>query len=184
VQENPQLQTVLDIGTGSGCIPITLKKEVPKLSISALDVSVAALNVAVGNARKNDVEIGFLQMDILEEKNWEVLKKFDIIISNPPYIPVRERALMPQQVLDNEPHLALFTTDEDPLIFYKQIGYFAHYHLHDDGYLFFECNEFNAKEVEEFIFAIGFIPVEIKKDMQGKDRMIRAQVAPSRNINA
>lgn len=181
VQENPQLQTVLDIGTGSGCIPITLKKELPQLSVSALDVSDEALETAIGNAKKNEVEVGFLCTDILEEKNWEVLQKFDIIISNPPYIPVREKALMPQQVLDNEPHLALFTTDEDPLIFYRKIAKFAHSHLRKNGYLFFECNEFNAEEVEEWIFGIGFIPVEIKKDMQGKDRMIRAQVSPSRH---
>lgn len=182
-KENSKLQTVLDIGTGSGCIPITLKKEMPQLAVSALDVSNEALETALGNAKKNEVEIGFLCTDILEEKNWEVLQKFDIIISNPPYIPLREKSLMPQQVLENEPHLALFTTDEDPLIFYKQIVYFAHYHLHDDGYLFFECNEFNVEEVEEFIFGIGFIPVDIKKDMQGKDRMIRAQVAPDRKLS-
>jgi len=176
IQENPHLQTVLDIGTGSGCIPITLKKELPELSVSALDVSNDALETAIGNAKRNEVEVGFLQADILEEKAWEVLQKFDIIISNPPYIPVREKALMPQQVLENEPHLALFTTDEDPLIFYRKIAEFADSHLHKNGYLFYECNEFNAKEVQKRLIEMGFNSIEIKKDMQGKDRMIRAQL--------
>jgi release factor glutamine methyltransferase len=179
-KENPSLQTVLDIGTGSGCIPITLKKEMPQLSVSALDVSDEALETALGNAKKNKVEVGFLEADILEEKSWKVLQRFNIIISNPPYIPLREKALMPQQVLENEPHLALFTTDEDPLIFYRKIAEFAHNHLHEEGYLFFECNEFNVEEVKEVVLKIGFIQVEIKKDMQGKDRMIRAQVTPDR----
>ena len=179
-KDNTKLQTVLDIGTGSGCIPITLKKEMPQLSISALDVSDDALETALGNAKKNEVEIGFLCTDILEEKSWEVLQNFDIIISNPPYIPLREKALMPQQVLENEPHLALFTTDEDPLIFYRKIAEFAYYHLHDEGYLFFECNEFNVEEVQKELLKIGFISIEIKQDMQGKDRMIRAQMAPDR----
>lgn len=176
IQENSNLQTVLDIGTGSGCIPVTLKKEMPHLSISGLDVSDEALETALENARKNEVEVGFLQADILEEKSWEVLHKFDIIISNPPYIPVREKALMPQQVLENEPHLALFTTDEDPLIFYRKIGEFAHAHLHENGYLFYECNEFNTEEVKESLSKIGFSAIEIKQDMQGKDRMIKAQI--------
>jgi len=182
IQENPKLQTVLDIGTGSGCIPITLKKEMPQLSISALDVSKEALKTALENAEKNATHIDFLQVDILEERNWNTLKKFDVIISNPPYIPLKEKKLMPAQVLENEPHLALFTTDEDPLIFYKQIGLFAHKYLNSNGYLFFECNEFNAEKVWWELFGIGFIPVDIKKDMQGKDRMIRAQVAPDRKI--
>ncbi len=181
-KDNPQLQTVLDIGTGSGCIPITLKKEMPQLSVSALDVSDEALETALANAKKNEVEVGFLCTDILDEKNWEVLQKFDIIISNPPYIPVREKALMPQQVLENEPHLALFTTDEDPLIFYRKIAKFANIHLHENGFLFFECNEFNVEEVQQFVVKIGFTSVEIKKDMQGKDRMIRAQVTPDRKL--
>jgi len=177
VQENSNLQTVLDIGTGSGCIPITLKKELPQLSISALDVSNTALETAIGNAQKNKVEVGFLQVDILEEKSWEVLQKFDIIISNPPYIPLKEKTLMPQQVLENEPHLALFTADEDPLIFYRKIAEFAQMHLFDGAYLFFECNEFNAKKVEKSLIESGFVSVEIKQDMQGKDRMIRAQIS-------
>lgn len=175
-KENPLLTTVLDIGTGSGCIPITIKKESPRLSVSALDVSKMALETATKNGKKNETEIDFLQVDILDEKNWDVLPTFDIIISNPPYIPLREKALMPQQVLQNEPHLALFTTDEDPLIFYEKIAEFAKLHLTRNGYLFFECNEFNTEEVSSMLKKKEFASVEIKKDMQGKARMIRAKV--------
>lgn len=169
-----QLKTILDIGTGSGCIPITLKRELTHLSISALDVSKLALHNAEDNARKNAVEVNFLLGDILQEKNWEMLSQFDIIISNPPYIPLHEKTLMPQQVLKYEPHLALFTEDEDALVFYRKIAQFAQSHLNKNGYLFFECNEFNASEVQEMLSNFGFREVRIKQDMQGKDRMIRA----------
>lgn len=171
---HPHLRSVLDIGTGSGCIPITLKKRLPRLDISALDVSEKALQTARENAEKNAVAVDFILQDILNEKGWGSLPTCDIIVSNPPYIPTREKTLMPSHVLEHEPHLALFTTDENPLIFYKKITAFARQKLSKSGFLFFECNEYNAEEVAAHVRANGFDYVKIKEDMQGKKRMIAA----------
>lgn len=170
------LKSVLDIGTGTGCIPITLGKLIPSLSISAVDVSDKALAVARGNADRLNVPIQLFNLDILKEQEWTRLSFFDIIVSNPPYIPRKERDLMDRHVVDFEPHLALFVDKDDPLLFYKKITLFALKHLGKNGYLFFETNAFNAKEVAAFIEKNGFSNVRIEKDMSGNDRMIRAQL--------
>ena len=166
--------SILDIGTGSGCISITLKKKMPLATVSALDVSPTALAIAKENANLNEVTISFLLADILDEEKWLNLPSYDIIVSNPPYIPHHEKHLMPNQVLDYEPDLALFVENEQALIFYEKIGQFARTHLNDGGLLFYECNEFNAKEVAVLLEKIGFSKVTLAKDMEGKERMIQA----------
>lgn len=168
--------TLLDIGTGSGCIPITLKKLFPKMNVHALDVSEGALAIAKGNAENLETEIVFYHKNILEKGDWEGLPNFDVIVSNPPYIPHREAHLMPENVKQFEPHLALFIDDDNPLVFYEVIAEFAKQKLNKDGYLFFETNEFNAKEVLSMLRNKTFTNVVLEQDMEGKDRMIRAQV--------
>ena len=167
--------TILDIGTGSGCIPITLKKKIPKAIVSGLDVSEKALTIARANGTLNEVMLFFIQLDILQKSDWEDLPDYDIIISNPPYIPHKEANLMPTWVKDYEPALALFVEHPDPLLFYRTITDFAAIHLTPNGYLFFETNEFNAKEVAQLLEVKGFQEVLIQKDMSGKERMIRAR---------
>jgi len=166
--------TILDIGTGSGCIPITLKKKIPKAIVSGLDVSEKALTIARANGTLNEVMLFFIQLDILQKSDWEDLPDYDIIISNPPYIPHKEANLMPTWVKDYEPALALFVEHPDPLLFYRTIADFAAIHLTSNGYLFFETNEFNAQEVAQLLEVKGFQEVLIQKDMSGKERMIRA----------
>ena len=165
---------LLDIGTGSGCIPISLKKTLQQINVHALDVSEGAINIAKENATSNKAEITFYQKDILDQKEWESLPSFDIIVSNPPYIPHRESDLMPENVKRFEPHLALFVENDDPLIFYRTIAKFANKNLKKDGFLFFEINEFNAPEVLSMLQNNGFAEVILKQDLGGKDRMIRA----------
>lgn len=168
--------TLLDIGTGSGCIPITLKKLFPKMEIHALEVSEDALGLAKKNAENLETDIIFYHKDILKETGWESLPNFDIIVSNPPYIPHQEADLMPENVKQFEPHLALFVENENPLVFYEMIAEFAKQKLNEDGFLFFETNEFNAKEVIPMLRSKTFRSVVLEQDMMGKDRMIRAQL--------
>jgi len=169
-----KLQRILDIGTGSGCIPITLKKKLPAAEVYGLDVSADALELAQENAVLNQVTVHWREADILQEKSWLGLGTFDCIISNPPYIPFQEEALMPTQVTRYEPHLALFVADEDPLLFYRKIVELGQTHLHTGGFLFFECNEYNAFEVKA-LFRETIWTVELRQDLSGKDRMIRAK---------
>ncbi len=168
---SPVYINILDIGTGSGCIPIALKHKFPEANIHAVDVSSDALALAKENAGER--EIHFHELDMLEEKEWQQLDKFDYIISNPPYIPTEESDLMPAWVRLFEPLLALFVEDKDPLLFYKRIADFALVHLYPEGQLFFECNEFNAQEVADMLSQKGFENVEIRKDLNGKNRMLK-----------
>jgi release factor glutamine methyltransferase len=168
---------ILDIGTGSGCIPIVLKAKLPGAEVWGLDISAGALEVAAENARLHATPITWLEADILAQEHWPSHfapgTRFDCIISNPPYIPWRERALMPAQVQDFEPHLALFVADEDPLLFYRVIAQFAQRYLRPGGQLFFECNEYNAQEVADLLRVWGGMQVELRRDLSGKERMIR-----------
>ena len=166
---------ILDIGTGSGCIPITLKKKIPRAIVSGLDISEKALAIARANGTWNEVMLFFIQLDILQKSDWDDLPDYDIIISNPPYIPHNEADLMPTWVKDYEPALALFVEHPDPLLFYRVIADFAAIHLTSNGYLFFETNEFNAQEVAQLLKDKYFQEVVIQKDMSGKERMIRAR---------
>ncbi|HMQ62341.1 MAG TPA: peptide chain release factor N(5)-glutamine methyltransferase [Flavilitoribacter sp.] len=165
----------LDIGTGSGCIPITIKKHCPNMTASGWDISPAALEIARKNADLNGVEIRWQQIDILNRNAWENAGKWDIIASNPPYIPLRESHLVPDHVARYEPHLALFVDDTDPLIFYRTILDFAIEHLSPGGRLYFELNEFNAGEVAELARAKGFAEVTILRDLRGKERVLRVR---------
>lgn len=165
---------ILDIGTGSGCIPVTLKKHLPQAQASTLDVSAEAIAVARQNAVQNGVEVDFIEADILSFKS-EL--KFDVIVSNPPYIRLLEQTEMHDNVLANEPHLALFVSDEDPLIFYKAIAGFAQTNLNPGGKLYFEINEYLGKETVNMLDAKGFKNIELRKDMQGKDRMVRCDLS-------
>ncbi|WP_343521803.1 peptide chain release factor N(5)-glutamine methyltransferase [Pedobacter sp.] len=167
----PKKLRVLDIGTGSGCIPITLKRHLPNAKVSALDISTEAIAIAQENARQIGVEIDFITADILAFKSED---KFDIIVSNPPYIRDLEKSEMHNNVLMHEPHLALFVSDKNPLIFYKAIADFAKTNLNPGGELFFEINEYLGEETVEMMADKGFTNIQLRKDMQGKDRMIKA----------
>jgi release factor glutamine methyltransferase len=170
---NPEPQNILDIGTGSGCIPITLKKEFPLWQISAMDVSHDTLQVAKQNATLNNVEIDFTCMDFLNEERWSDLSEYHIIISNPPYIKKSEKDSMSANVVDHEPHIALFVPDDDALIFYRKIAAFGLSHLKKHGKLFFEINQLLGKEVCELLQQMGYTTI-LRKDLYGNDRMIMA----------
>ncbi len=165
---------ILDIGTGSGCIPIALKKKLPHSDISAIDVFDAALEIAKRNSLQQDLEINFLQLDFLDNGQWKRLNKYDIIVSNPPYVKQTEEDKMQRNVLQYEPHLALFVPDEDPLIFYRKIALFAQEHLNGNGSIYLEINEALSKEVKSLFAHYGYRDIEIRKDMQGKERMVKA----------
>lgn len=160
----------LDIGTGSGCIPIALAKHADA-KVLAIDVSEDALLIAEENAKNNEVEIDFIHQDILQTNS---LQKVDLIVSNPPYVLESEKEKMQENVLDYEPELALFVEDKNPLIFYKKIASLAFNFLNENGKLFFEINAKFGKETIEMLADIGFVNIELKKDMNDKDRMIKA----------
>jgi len=167
--KNP-LSGLLDIGTGSGCISIAVKKNCPEVTVTALDISAEALGVAAENAAYHHTQVNFIQSDII---GYEGLEKYDVIVSNPPYITLKERDEMHRNVLEHEPAIALFVTDENPLLFYKSIADFAARSLNPGGHLFFEINEYLGNETVEMLKSKGFVHIELRKDMQGKDRMIR-----------
>ncbi len=168
------LFTILDIGTGSGCIAIALKKKIKNAEVFALDVSEAALKVAALNAQQNNAEIIFFKADILKDQTNINMDLFDVIVSNPPYITKGESAEMHANVLAYEPHLALFVPDENPLLFYNAISNFSRAHLKENGNLYFEVHENFANEIVHLLQQNGFQPVEIKKDLQQKNRMVKA----------
>ena len=159
---------ILDVGTGSGCIAVALKKYLPGSEVYAVDISEKALMVASQNARDNNVEIQFSQMNILDETQWSKLPAFDVVVSNPPYIPVTEKSLMADNVVNFEPHTALFVPDTDPLIFYKTIVNFAESRSHPCK-LFFEIHE-SMGDVLKGRFN-GY-DIEIRRDLPGKERMM------------
>jgi release factor glutamine methyltransferase len=165
-----KFNSVLDIGTGSGCISIALAKH-SKATISAIDISEMALKVAKENAAINEVKIDFIQQDILETHS---LLKVDVIVSNPPYVLESEKKNMKFNVLQYEPGLALFTADKEPLLFYKKIGNLAAKTLNCGGKLYFEINEQYGAEILEMLSQIGFVDIALKKDINDKDRMVKA----------
>lgn len=165
--------TILDIGTGSGCIAISLKKVFPEASVTAIDISDAALAIAMENAAAMGADINFLKIDFLKESERSRLGEFDRIISNPPYIPFFERTSLDEHVRDHEPEIALFVPDNNPLIFYEAIAGFAGSHLRDKGIVFLEIHEPYADDICTLFMQKGFSP-ECLTDMFGKKRMIRA----------
>lgn len=165
---------IVDIGTGTGCIPISLKKNLPESNVFAIDISKEALKIAQENAKMNEVEVHFMQKNILETSDLQ--HQFDIIISNPPYVRQLEKEEMNTNVLAFEPHLALFVSDEDPLIFYRKIAELAIKHLKPGGMLFFEINQYLGKETVELLLNLGFKSIELRKDMYGNDRMVKVSI--------
>lgn len=165
--------TLLDIGTGSGCIAISLAKNLPLAKVSALDISLKALKTASENATLNHVTISILEQDILAIK--ELNSTFDVIVSNPPYVTISEKEKMQSNVLLYEPHNALFVKDSNPLLFYNSIAEIALKNLKKKGSLYFEINEAYGSEVVEMLEKMRFENVELKKDFFGKNRMIKAQ---------
>ncbi|MBO9657749.1 MAG: peptide chain release factor N(5)-glutamine methyltransferase [Chitinophagaceae bacterium] len=166
---------ILDIGTGSGCIAIALKRRLGKATVWGCDLSKGALELAKENARNLGADVNFVELDFLSAEARSSLPTFDIIISNPPYIPERDRAEMHANVLEFEPHLALFVPDNDGLIFYRAIAEFGKTHLRKDGTAYTEIYEGAGESTLQLFQQAGY-QSELKKDMQGKDRMIRATV--------
>ena len=169
--KNEQNIKILDIGSGSGCIAISLAKNLPKAQVSAIDISAEALSVAKNNAALNKVNVNFLNADIL--KIQKLNADFDIIVSNPPYVRELEKDQMQQNVLANEPHIALFVKNENPLLFYDKIAELAKNHLTENGVLYFEINQYLGNETVELLKTKGFKNIEVKKDIYGVDRMVK-----------
>jgi len=164
---------ILDIGAGSGCIPVTLKKGIPEAAVSAVDISKEALEIATFNSEQHEVFIHLIHADILEWENQEWPSKYDIIVSNPPYVRHLEKEQMKRNVLEHEPHLALFVDDDNALIFYRKIIEFSKKHLNLGGQLYFEINEAFGSQMIRLLETNGFKEIEMRKDLSGKDRMIR-----------
>jgi release factor glutamine methyltransferase len=173
--ENNTLK-ILDIGTGSGCIAVSLAKNLPNAEVFALDVSKEALKVAKQNAKLNSAEITFIEADILNASTWNLEFKdleFDIIVSNPPYVRQLEKAEIRPNVLDNEPHLALFVENNTPLEFYKAITDFAVDSLKQNGDLFYEINQYLGEETRVLLIDANFENIELLKDINENDRILK-----------
>jgi release factor glutamine methyltransferase len=174
---------VLDIGTGSGCIAISLAKYLPTSEVYAIDVSEKALAVAKKNSELNDVKVNYINVDVLKiddlkelvTHNLQLATQFDIIVSNPPYVRNLEKDEIKPNVLEYEPHLALFVDDIDPLLFYRKIVELAIKNLNPNGKLYFEINQYLGKETIKLLEDFGFRNVELKKDIYGNDRMISCE---------
>ncbi|MBO5345887.1 MAG: peptide chain release factor N(5)-glutamine methyltransferase [Paludibacteraceae bacterium] len=174
---NSQLSTLnlLDIGTGTGCIALSLAKVLPEAKVSALDISKEALSLARENANILEVKnVDFIEGDILNKSFNSQLSTFNLIVSNPPYVRECEKAEMEANVLDYDPHTALFVSDEDPLIFYRAIGEFALTHLKNGGALYFEINQYLGRETCDMLVAMGYRNVEMREDVNGNARMVKA----------
>ena len=167
-----QNMKILDIGTGCGCIPVALKKHHPKAQVSAMDVSAEALVVAKENGVLNQTDVGFFQDDILNPKADE--RKWNIIVSNPPYIPLDEKMEIDKQVKNYEPHVALFSPTEEPLLFYHSIAKYTLQHLEPDGKIYLETHKNLSREVAKLLGEYGFKDVKIRTDISGNERMVRA----------
>lgn len=162
--------SVLEIGTGSGCIAVSIAKN-SNAKITAIDNSIGALEIAKSNAVLNSVEINFQLRDVF---NFSDIKKYDLIVSNPPYVLESEKKLMDKNVLDYEPHNALFVSDNDPLAYYKEIAKIATNNLNKNGLLFFEINEKYSNQIIELLSNLNFVDIELKKDINGRDRIIKS----------
>ena len=168
--------SILDIGTGSGCIAVTLAAALPQAEVTAWDISAEALQVARENARRSGVTVTFQQVDMLNTQHHVPLStQWELIVSNPPYICYKERAMMESNVLDHEPHTALFVPDDDPLLFYRAIAEYGQKALKVGGWLYFEINPLYADELTDMFCAMSYHDIENKEDQYGKQRMIRAR---------
>ncbi|MDR2684445.1 MAG: peptide chain release factor N(5)-glutamine methyltransferase [Prevotellaceae bacterium] len=174
LQSSPNASSILDIGTGSGCIAVTLAHKLKKCRVSAFDISLDALNLAHENADLNFVFVHFYHCNILKMNNFD--EKFDVIVSNPPYVLNSQKTEMNPNVLDYEPALALFVPDNNALLFYEHIINFAKKQLSPNGILFFEINHFFGNQIVKLLTINKFKNIELKKDISGKNRMIRAEI--------
>jgi release factor glutamine methyltransferase len=165
---------ILDIGTGSGCIAVSLAKNIPNAQVYAIDVSERALATAKKNAALNKVDVTFITQNILETA--DLKQQFDIIVSNPPYVRNLEKQEIKKNVLDNEPHLALFVEDDDALLFYKKIAVLAQKNLVESGLLFFEINQYLGEDMIALLEKMNFKNIDLRKDIYGNDRMIRGEI--------
>lgn len=170
-EKNPH---ILDVGTGSGCIPISIKKQRQSAELVAIDKSPEALLVAQQNAANLGATIDWHQLDFTDKDSWTVLGDFDFVLSNPPYIPQAERHLVGENVLGQEPDMALFVPDDDPHLFYRLLAEFGGQHLRAKGHLLVETNQYNAQEVASLFREFGYNGVEVLSDLMGNDRMVRA----------
>ena len=170
--ESAQL-SILDIGTGSGCIPISLAKKLPNSTLTSIDISKEALAIAKENAKLNSVDINFIELDILNTQ--KLPSSYDIIVSNPPYVRELEKKEILPNVLQNEPHLALFVENDNPLIFYNKIANLAKKHLKEKGNLFFEINQYLGKDTVDMLTRKGF-KTELRKDLFGNNRMTKSGI--------
>ena len=175
-RHHSQASRILDIGTGSGCIAVTLAKHLPDAAVVAADISAEAIATARQNAESNKTPVTFIQTDILKRQAFdEIPGIFDVIVSNPPYVKQGEKVNMEANVLDYEPHLALFVNDNDPLLFYRTIARFGKEKLRKGGSLYFEINAQYGNEVADLLREEGYSSIQILKDIPGKDRMIQAE---------
>ena len=167
---------ILDMGTGSGCIAVSLAKNIIGSQVSAVDISKKALEIAQYNTHLNNTAVKFIHYDILKDNFDKLPQLVDVLISNPPYIKNSERTLMKHNVLDFEPNIALFVSDDDPLIFYREIAKLGRNILKLEGILFFEINESLGDEMVEMVKLLGYNKIELREDINGKKRMLRARV--------
>jgi len=173
-KKHTKLMTLLDIGTGSGCIAISLAKNLKNINVSALDFSPEALETAHKNSVLNSVKVAFFELDLLDAQ--KLPQQYDIMVSNPPYVRKMDKSNMRSNVLEYEPKSALFVTDNDPLLFYRKIARLAKRHLTDNGRVYFEINEYLSDELKALLQTEGFTDIEVRKDIFGKDRMIKCSV--------
>jgi len=175
VDNNPL--SILDIGTGSGCIAVSLASNLPKAKVTAIDISKSALNIAEFNALANKVDVDFYLIDFFDSNQIIPNYPFDIVVSNPPYVRESEKKLMKPNVLDHEPHTALFVSDTDPLIFYREIAQKSLKLLKSGGKVYCELNESLGDETYLVFAEFGYTKIEVRKDLNGKDRMIKAEIS-------
>ncbi len=174
IKSQEQSISIIDIGTGSGCIAISIKKNTLNTNVYAMDISIDALKIAKENMKKNEVDVTFIHQDILQLT--KLNRKIDVIISNPPYVRDLEKKEIKNNVLTNEPHLALFVSDDNPLVFYKHIADIAKNSLNTNGVLYFEINQYLGAETKTMLLDKGFKNIQLKKDLFGNDRMIKANL--------
>jgi release factor glutamine methyltransferase len=169
------LLKILDVGTGSGCIALALKKTMPRAEVWGCDVSEDALNVARRNGSGLDIRVDFQGLNFLDANQQKQLPTVNILVSNPPYIPFRDKDQMHRNVVEHEPHLALFVPDEDPLVFYRALAHFGKHRLYENGTIYLEIHEDLGQDIEQLFKEEGYRSVELKKDMQGKTRMVKVR---------
>ena len=165
---------ILDVGTGSGCIALALKKQMPRAEVWGCDISDEALNVARRNGSQLDIRVDFQGINFLDEAQQKGLPTVDIVVSNPPYIPQAQKSTMHPNVVQHEPHTALFVPDDDALIFYRALAHFGKHRLYQHGIIYCEIHEDLGQQVVDLFEKQGYSSIELRKDMQGKDRMIKA----------